>query len=131
MPSSFMSWQGTLRGMPETEQGTAIDPRTASELVQGGAQLVDVRGDGEWEAGHVDGAEHIRLDRLTQQHESLARERPVVFVCRAGNRSEMPANAFRASGWEAYHVDGGALAWVEAGLPFEGEVVERSQLPGD
>ena len=116
--------------MQQTEQGTAIDPRTASELIGGGAQVVDVRGDGEWEAGHVDGATHIRLDRLTDQHEALDRQRPVVFYCRAGNRSEMPATAFRASGWEAYHVDGGALAWVEAGLPFEGQVAERSQLPG-
>jgi rhodanese-related sulfurtransferase len=117
--------------MAETEQGTAIDARTASELIEGGAQVVDVRGDGEYAAGHIGGADHIRLDRLTEEHEALDRKRPVVFVCRAGNRSELPADAFRASGWEAYHVDGGAVAWVEAGLPFEGEVVERSQLPGD
>ena len=108
----------------------AIDPRTASELIGDGAQLVDVRGDGEWEAGHVDGAQHIRLDRLTEQLEALDRQTPVVFVCRAGNRSELPANAFRASGWEAYHVGGGLVAWVDAGLPFAGRVVERSQLPG-
>jgi rhodanese-related sulfurtransferase len=117
--------------MADVEQGTAVDPRTASELVEGGAQLVDVRGDGEHEAGRIDGATHIRLDRLTEQHDALDRQRPVVFYCRAGNRSEMPANAFRASGWEAYHVDGGAVAWTEAGLPFEGEVAERSQLPGE
>ena len=42
-------------------------------------------------------------------------------------------NAFRASGWEAYHVDGGLLAWVEAGLPLDpedGVVAERPNLPG-
>ena len=117
--------------MPETEQGTAVDAKTASELIAGGAQVVDVRGDGEWEAGRIDGATHIRLDRLTDHHESLDRQRPVVFYCRAGNRSELPANAFRSSGWEAYHVDGGAEAWVDAGLPFDGEVAERSRLPGE
>jgi rhodanese-related sulfurtransferase len=117
--------------MAETEQGTAIDARTASELIEGGAQAVDVRGDDEHAAGHIEGATHIRLDRLTEQHEALDRERPVVFYCRAGNRSELPANAFRASGWEAYHVDGGLVAWSDAGLPMEGEVAERSNLPGD
>jgi rhodanese-related sulfurtransferase len=119
--------------MAETEQGTAVDPRTASELVEGGAQVVDVRGDHEHAAGHIAGAQHIRLDLLTEEHEALDRDRPIVFYCRAGNRSELPANAFRASGWEAYHVDGGLLAWAEAGLPLEpedGEVAERPNLPG-
>ena len=116
-----------------TEQGTAIDPKTAAELISGGAQVVDVRGDDEHAAGHLAGATHIRLDRLTDQAPELVRDRPVVFYCRAGNRSELPANAFRASGWEAYHIDGGVLAWVEAGLPLEpkdGKVAERSSLPG-
>jgi rhodanese-related sulfurtransferase len=115
------------------EQGTAVPATTASELISGGAQAVDVRGDEERAAGYIPGSEHIRLDRLTEEHESLDRDRPVVFYCRAGNRSEMPANAFRASGWEAYHVEGGLVAWVEAGLPLEpedGQVVNRPNLPG-
>ena len=122
--------------MADTEtaqQGTAVDAKTAAELIAGGAQVVDVRGDGEHEAGRIAGARHIRLDQLTQETADLDRERPVIFYCRAGNRSELPANAFRASGWEAYHVDGGLLAWAEAGLPLEpegGEVAERPNLPG-
>ncbi|HKP89534.1 MAG TPA: rhodanese-like domain-containing protein [Thermoleophilaceae bacterium] len=116
--------------MAKTEQGTAVDPRTASELVQGGAQLVDVRSDDEHDAGGIDGSTHIRLDRLTQDHDALDRDRPIVFYCRSGDRSELPADAFRASGWETYHVEGGLLAWVEAGLPVRGEVAERSKLPG-
>jgi len=31
----------------------------------------------------------------------------------------MAAQAFRASGWDAYSLDGGIAAWVEAGLPIE------------
>ena len=115
-----------------TEQGTAVDARTASELIRGGAQVVDVRGDDEYEAGHIDGATHIRLDLLTMESAELERQRPIVFYCRAGNRSELPANAFRASGWEAYHIGGGLLEWAEAGLrlaPEGGTVVERSHLP--
>ena len=116
----------------EVEQGTAVDARTASELISGGAQVVDVRGDEEWEGGRIEGARHIRLDQLTQETAGLDRAQPVVFYCRAGNRSELPANAFRASGWEAYHIDGGLTAWAEAGLPLDpadGKVVQRPNLP--
>ncbi len=31
----------------------------------------------------------------------------------------MVAQAFRAIGREAYNLDGGMVAWVEAGLPIE------------
>ena len=115
-----------------TEQGTGVDANTAAALIAGGAEAVDVRGDEEFEAGHVEGARHIRLDLLTRETAGLARERPVVFYCRAGNRSELPATAFRASGWEAYHIDGGLLAWADAGLPLEpegGTVAPRPNLP--
>ena len=116
-----------------TEQATAVDPRTAGELISGGAQVIDVRGDDEYEAGHVAGAAHVRLDRLTRESPELDEGRPVVFYCRAGNRSDLAAGAFRASGWEAYHIEGGLLAWAEADMPLEpqdGEVAERSSLPG-
>jgi rhodanese-related sulfurtransferase len=59
---------------------------------------------------------------LTANATQVPRDRPVVFVCRSGNRSGMAAEAFRQAGWDAYHVEGGLRAWVEAGLPLEGEV---------
>src|SRR3954454_19544350 len=119
--------------MAETDTATDIDPGRAAELVAGGAQVVDVRDDDEYEAGHVQGAAHIRLDLLSADTPDLDRERPVLFYCRGGNRSDLAANAFRSSGWDAYHVAGGLLAWAEAGLPLEpegGRVAERSNLPG-
>ena len=36
----------------------------AREMVDAGAQLVDVRADHEWEAGHLPGAVHIALPEL-------------------------------------------------------------------
>ena len=44
----------------------------------------------------------------------------------------MAADAFAASGWDAHSIEGGLLAWAEAGLPLEpegGEVADRSGLP--
>ena len=108
------------------EQATSIhlSPARARELVDEGAEVIDVRRDYEWEAGHLGGARRIEVNELTSRSDEIRRDQPVVFVCRAGNRSGMAAEAFRQAGWDAYHVEGGLQAWVDAGLPFEGEVAE-------
>jgi rhodanese-related sulfurtransferase len=102
-----------------------LSPQRAAEMIKSGAaEVVDVRRDWEWEAGHLENARHVEVNDLTANAESIPRDRPVVFVCRGGSRSAMAAEAFRQAGWDAYHVEGGLRAWVEAGLPFEGEVAK-------
>jgi rhodanese-related sulfurtransferase len=106
----------------------------AAEAVAGmsNAQLIDVREDYEYEAGHIPGSRWIDPTELTDAAASLDQSRPVVFYCRSGDRSTMPAEAFRASGWEAYTLDGGLAAWVEAGQALEpegGEVAHRRPGP--
>ena len=96
-----------------------IEPRAAEALVQEGARLVDVREPGELVAdGRFPGATHIPLGELSQRASELAGER-LVIACRSGARSAMAADALRSSGWEAYNLDGGILAWEQAGLPVE------------
>jgi rhodanese-related sulfurtransferase len=91
------------------------------------AQLIDVREDYEHDAGHIPGSRRIDVAELTAAAAELDQSKPVVFYCRSGDRSTMPAEAFRASGWEAYTLDGGLAAWVEAGQPLEPEDGEVSQ----
>jgi rhodanese-related sulfurtransferase len=106
------------------EAAASIDlsPERAAAAIDGDAELVDVRRDWEWEAGHIAGARHVEVNELSARADELPRDRPVVFVCRVGSRSGMAAEAFRQAGWDAYHVDGGLHAWIEAGLPLEGEL---------
>ena len=49
------------------------------------------------------------------------RERPVVFYCRVGARSEMAAQAFRGAGFEAYSMRGGLQRWAQEGHPLSPE----------
>ena len=91
-------------------------------------QVIDVREDYEREAGHIAGTRHIALVELPAQAESVEMERPVVFYCRIGSRSEMAAQAFRASGYEAYTMSGGLLRWAREGRPLDppdGHVAEH------
>lgn len=98
-----------------------VAPEEVAELQRRGGQLVDVREDYEWDAGRIPGARHVVLSSLMQQAGSIARETPVVFICRVGGRSTMAAQAFRRAGYDAYSLDGGMLAWAQRGLPMEPE----------
>ena len=84
----------------------------------GDVQLVDVREPYEWEAGRIDGARHVELERLASQAETIDRDRPVVFACRLGARSALAAQAFRAAGWDAWSLRGGLTLWHAEGRPI-------------
>lgn len=101
-----------------TDTETELSPERAAELVADGAQLIDVRQEYEWDEGRIEGATHIPLEELPARAESIDRERPIVFQCRSGNRSALAAQVFGESGYEAFNLSGGLLAWVQADLPI-------------
>jgi rhodanese-related sulfurtransferase len=96
-----------------------VTPEQTRELAAAGAQIVDVREPYEFDAGHVAGARPVPLGDLTAAAPTIDPGTPVVFVCLSGGRSTMAAQAFRASGYEAYSLDGGTAAWHQLGLPLE------------
>jgi len=91
----------------------------ARKLIDGGAQLVDVRAGHEWDAGRIAGAVHLPLDELAGRVEELNRERPVVLYCRGGNRSTMATDALAAAGFDAAKLSEGIVGWQEGGLPLD------------
>jgi rhodanese-related sulfurtransferase len=104
----------------ETPDQIDIDPaRVAQWLEENPApQVIDVREAYEREAGHIAGTRHIELNSLTAQAATVERERPVIFYCRVGARSAMAAQAFRASGYEAYSMSGGLRRWADEDRPL-------------
>lgn len=99
-----------------------VQPGALQESLESGdAQVIDVRADHEWDAGHIPGATHIPLEALSERAEEIDRRRPVIFYCRGGNRSGMAVQAFTEAGYEASKLGGGLLGWIEAGLPVEPE----------
>lgn len=106
-----------------TSQALRIDAARLAEWMQGdpALQVIDVREPYEREAGHIEASRHLELTKLTAEAASIDRARPVVFYCRVGARSAMAAEAFRASGYEAYSLDGGLVRWAEQGRPMSPE----------
>jgi rhodanese-related sulfurtransferase len=108
---------------PSQTAKIAVDPAQVAEwrLRDPDLQVVDVREVYEREAGHIAGSLHIELAQLPTQAGAVDRQRPVVFYCRVGARSLMAAQAFRASDYNAYSMDGGLLRWAQEGRPLAPE----------
>jgi rhodanese-related sulfurtransferase len=112
---------------PVDSTETDIDPDRLAEWMARDAdlQVLDVREVYEREAGHIAGSQHIPLVELSSRAAEIDRERPVVFYCRVGARSDMAAQAFRASGFRALSMRGGLVRWASENRPLspEGGVV--------
>jgi rhodanese-related sulfurtransferase len=89
-------------------------PALVAALREGKVALVDVREPNEWDAGHVEGSVLLPMSRFDPAE--LPRDKPVVLICRSGNRSMTALNRARAAGFtDIWHYKGGALGWVREG----------------
>ncbi len=121
----------------------ALLPREAHALMQAGARLVDVRTRAELDwVGRVPESVFVEWNAypggalnpsfLAQLAEVTAKEEPVMFLCRSGNRSHFAAIVATQAGWrECYNVLEGfegdrdasqhrasVNGWKVAGLPW-------------
>jgi rhodanese-related sulfurtransferase len=97
-----------------------VDPERVAEWLAAdpAPQVIDVREAYEREAGHIEGTRHIALVELSALASTIESDRPVIFYCRLGSRSDMAAQAFRASGYEAYSMRGGLMRWAQEDRPL-------------
>ena len=89
-------------------------------------RIIDVRQLHEFHGplGRIKGAEHIPLSAIEGKTDELGGERPLLMVCRSGNRSGKACLLFQRKGFDnATNLHGGMIAWTLAGLP-----VERTEL---
>ncbi|HLZ98043.1 MAG TPA: rhodanese-like domain-containing protein, partial [Steroidobacteraceae bacterium] len=101
-----------------------IQPQALEEAADK-VQLVDVREPAEFNGGlgHIHGAILIPLGELAGRAAELARERPVVAVCRSGARSAQATVILQQAGFkDAANLAGGMLRWRADGHPVEGGV---------
>lgn len=95
-----------------------VDAVEARELQRSGAVVIDVREQGEWDAGHIAQAKHHPLGGLSSSMGRLPEGRTLVVVCRSGNRSARATKVLSNAGFDAVNLDGGMAAWNAAGLPI-------------
>lgn len=101
--------------------GSSVGPADAVRLANGGALVLDVREDKDYEAGHIIDARHIPAGEIAGRAESLKkfREKPVIVYCETGFGSAAAARALRASGFgKVVTLRGGLQQWRQENLPL-------------
>ncbi|MBI3925063.1 MAG: MBL fold metallo-hydrolase [Armatimonadetes bacterium] len=109
-------WPGRLQRVRQVEA-----EELESRLKNGEVVIVDVRGQAEWEAGHIAGARHAFLGALQSQLDELPRDRPLVTQCQSGQRSAIAASVLLQHGFDK--------VWNLAG--GYGEWLRRQQMPAE
>lgn len=90
-----------------------------SERLQGaGMQVLDVRREPEWEAGHIAGATWWPLDNFKVAPPEVDRDLPIAVHCKGGYRSMIACSLLQRAGFQnVVNIVGGFDAWQEAKLP--------------
>ena len=101
----------------EEEYGDVTVERTR-ELIQEKPSMVilDVRTDGEYRDGHIEGAVNIPVNELEGRLGELEKDDETLVYCRTGNRSGTAVGILKENGYEKiFHMNNGITAWTAAG----------------
>jgi len=99
-----------------------IDPESLEEHAAK-VQIIDVREPHEYAGplGCIRGSRLIPLGELPKRAQELAREKPIVTVCRSGARSAQASVLLQKAGFaDVANLAGGMLRWRAEGHPVEG-----------
>lgn len=90
-----------------------IQPSEAKQLLENGAEAVDVRQPREFASGHLPGAINLPLDQLAEIASVMFpnREYGLVIYCASGVRSARAVEWLKAHGWRNVWDMGSLSAW--------------------
>jgi rhodanese-related sulfurtransferase len=101
-----------------------ITARELHERIKAGlpSEMIDVRTPVEYREVHAEGARLVPLDRLDPAAVMAERiggaDEPLYVLCRSGSRAKQACERFLAAGHDnVVCVEGGTVAWEQAGLP--------------
>jgi len=123
--------QGYLKGGIEAWNKAGLALATLSQItieslndrLPGSAlQVLDVRREPEWEAGHIAGATWWPLDNFKVAPPEIDRNLPVAVHCKGGYRSMIACSLLQRAGFtNVLNLVGGFDAWQQANLPVAKE----------
>ena len=101
-----------------------VNPRLLSDLLRNDmAQVLDVRREPEWEAGHIEGAIWLPLDHFKDTLPEIDRKTTIAVMCKGGYRTLIACSLLKRAGFQnVTNVTGGFIGWEKARLPSVSEL---------
>jgi len=119
----FLLWLAYALAGADSNNIPSVAPKEAAAMQTAKkAIIIDVRGDDEWQEQHIPGAVHIPLGQLNERLPELNRYKNsnVITQCRSGKRSAQALGILKSAGFtQVYNLNGGLMAWTNAGLTTE------------
>jgi len=110
------AWQRA--GLPLAQLAQVTVSELREKLQRGGVQVLDVRREPEWQAGHIESAEWYPLDRFAEALPHLRKDVPVAVHCKSGYRSAIACSLLLKAGFRnIINVTGGFDAWQKEPQP--------------
>jgi hydroxyacylglutathione hydrolase len=86
------------------------------------SQVLDVRREPEWHAGHIEGAVWWPLDNFKVSPPEIDRDRPIAVHCKTGYRSMIACSLLQRAGFRnVTNVIGGFDAWQQTKFPVQSD----------
>lgn len=105
-------------GLPIATIAQISPQQLQGKLESGDVQVLDVRREPEWDAGHIENATWWPLDNFKVSPPEIDRESPLAVHCKSGYRSMIATSLLERAGFKnIVNVAGGFDAWQAAGLP--------------
>ena len=98
------------------EQEPVISLEEFSKLYyNNGIQVIDLRGETEYQSGHIKGADHIFIGNLLNNLHRVSKDKKVVIHCQGGDRSTIGYSLLAQNGFRnILNFSGGINRWVQA-----------------
>lgn len=105
-----------------------ISPEELQRQLQAGClQVLDVRREPEWDAGHIEQAIWWPLDNFKVSPPELDQAVPLAVHCKGGYRSMIASSLLERAGFQnVFNVTGGIDAWQAAKLPLVTQVTVKA-----
>ncbi len=86
----------------------------ASMIGDQNTQIVDVRGESEYTAGHIEGADHVFAGTLPDNLNKIRKDKTVIVHCQAGDRATIAYSLLKKYGFKnVKNYPGGMKEWNE------------------
>ncbi len=83
------------------------------------AEIIDLRGNTEFNSGHIAGAKHVFVGTLLQNLDQVPTDKPVIIHCQGGDRSAIAYSLLVKKGFKQIkNYSGGINEWVKEQQPI-------------